>query len=83
MPDPQFEIRKGVPVPLAYDAHGGRKYPWDELEVGDSFVVPLDGKTYSMRRSRLTASSRLAEIRLGRKFVFRAVPEGVGVWRTK
>ena len=33
-----YEIEKGIPMP----AHTKRKpkYPWADMEVGDSFVVP-------------------------------------------
>jgi hypothetical protein len=40
-----FEIEKGIPVP-EYAGRGGRtnKYPWEDMEVGDSFFVPAEGK---------------------------------------
>ncbi len=39
----ELPIDKHIPVPIR---HGGRSaiYPWDKMNVGDSFFVP--GKTY-------------------------------------
>ena len=59
------------------------KYPFDTLEVGESFVV------FPMKRNTLSAYVRYAEQHLpgNRKFVTKSmVYEGhnaVGVWRTK
>lgn len=42
-----IEIQKNVPVPQSKGTNSGafpQKYPWDEMEVGDSFEVPMKGK---------------------------------------
>jgi len=35
MGDDQVAINKGIPLPAKSD----KKYPWNEMEVGDSFVA--------------------------------------------
>ena len=69
-----IEIEKNVPVPDAVRLKERRKYPWHEMEVGDSFYVP--------KRS-INAISRAAyeASRNGRKFRCRSVDDGVRVWR--
>lgn len=66
-----IQIEKGVPIP------GGNKYkyPWREMEVGDSFFVA--GKTSAtLNNSRVNAqkSTRF-------KFKLKNVEGGVRVWR--
>jgi len=39
-----FEIEKNVPPPVGYNRRPRSAYPFDKLEVGDSFVVGLDGR---------------------------------------
>lgn len=64
-------IDKGIPVP--------RKYPFDQMEVGDSFAVPPD-------THRTTVS--IAALRYGRKhgmrFVTRTMPDRtLRCWRVE
>jgi hypothetical protein len=37
-------IEKGVPIPPPSTGGRKRKYPFDEMEVGDSFTLPLSGE---------------------------------------
>ena len=64
-------------VPLVQKNRGGRKekYPFRQMEVGDSFVV-RGGIVSSMR-----VTLRFAGLRHGRTFKTRAVEGGVRVWR--
>lgn len=71
-----IEIDKHVPMP------GKRnKYPWSELQPGDSFFVP--GREVKSFGSQVHASS----VRTGHGYTTRTVVEngvrGVRVWRTK
>jgi len=36
----EFRIEKGVPLPGKGGAGGARKYPFPDMEVGDSFPIP-------------------------------------------
>ena len=70
-----FEIEKGIEIPEA--RAGKRTYPWQEMEIGDSFFVK--GGTYD----QLNSATSYAGSRRNKKFVVRVVPEGVRIWRTK
>lgn len=65
-----IEIEKGIPVPEKVRTRSG-KYPWDSMEVGDSFK--LDGRT-----KKVIVPARL------KPKIFRqaAVEGGWRVWRT-
>lgn len=75
-----FQIEKNVPMAERGSAHRGRpaKYPWAEMEVGDSFFSPSDGATAATMR----AGAQKAGKRLGFTFAVRLVEGGVRVWRT-
>lgn len=73
----EFKIEKGVPIITGRRANTGGKYPFEKLEIGDSFLVP--NKTTNTFGSFLSYWSR----RLKRKFISRKVEGGVRVWRIK
>lgn len=69
-----YEIHKGVPVPALKRTS---KYPFDAMEVGDCFYVPVG----------LTKTIRSAAVNFGRRhgwrFTTRLLDDGqLGVWRT-
>jgi len=75
-----FAIEKGVEIPKA-KAFRQAKYPYQSMEVGDSFFVPSDEKGTPIARMR--SSSAAYSKRTGNvKFVVRIVDGGVRVWRT-
>lgn len=75
----KYIIEKNIPIP----DKSNRKYPWDKMEVGDSFLI----NEYSpaklnnvMSSSKMYASLRNLDV----KFVARKVGENqIRVWRTK
>jgi len=71
-----FDIEKGVPLP---EKNVRWKYPFDELEVGDSFFVANKDTT------QLSALCKRAGSRLDARFVTAKATkqgkEGVRVWR--
>lgn len=71
-----IKIEKGVEMPKGRQ---GRKqiYPWDDMEVGDSFKV--QGKS----QKDLSPSASFAGKRRGKKFSARNVDGGVRVWRVE
>jgi len=72
-----YEIENNVPMP---DRRNGKppKYPLSQLEVGQSFWVPLtDATPESIRTAAANASRRYQ----GRKFATRTEGNGVRVWR--
>jgi len=67
-----FKVEKGIPVPPVKN-----KYPWLQMEVGDSFFVP--GVTCKEFRTQPSSAGR----RYGRKYASRSVDGGVRVWRVE
>lgn len=66
------EVGVGMPRPRVVYA-----YPYEEMDVGDSFVVPV-----SARGKVLNANYRAGK-RLGMRFEARTEGERVRVWRVK
>ena len=62
-------------VPLAQTAGAPAKYPFLEMEIGDSFLVT------DRARPQVGAAAGNAGKFSGRKFTTRTVPGGVRVWR--
>lgn len=54
------------------------KYPWDQMRVGDSFLV-RDGEY----RKISSATSMTNQRKAPRKWVARVVTDGVRVWRVE
>lgn len=69
----RYVIDKNVPLPAKATTGRKSKYPFDLMEVGDSFFVP--GKV------RMASTVGQASRRLGRRFVWNEETGGVRVWR--
>lgn len=73
-----FEIQKHIPIPDARSAP--KAYPFQQMDIGDSFSVPL-----SARKNARVAASVDAQ-RNGRKYVTRTLVEDekyiCRIWRT-
>lgn len=73
-----IKLDKGIPLPPRVKTGRATKYPWKDMEVGDSFFVPGGpGVDHSLRtsashRGRLDAC----------KYAVRKVANGFRVWRT-
>lgn len=37
-----IKIEKGIPLTSSYNIRNGRKYPFNEMEPGDSFSIPAE-----------------------------------------
>ena len=71
----EFDISKGIDIP-----DGRASYPFEEMEVGDSFFIPCEDRKEANRRA---ANARNASYRyVERKYMARLVDGGVRVWRT-
>jgi hypothetical protein len=75
----EIRVRKGVPIP-----GGGKnnRYPWDEMQVGDSFLFPRD---FTPSRAASTIAARHHKSNGGR-FQHRKIMSGsdkgrIGCWR--
>lgn len=67
------QIEKGIPIP---GRGGSSKYPWADLQVGDSFLLSSDNAPSA---SSLSTGAKKAGI----KIKVREVENGVRVWRTE
>ena len=65
-----MKVDKGIPMP-------GR-YPFDEMEIGDSFLLPPNTKLISAQVAALRFRKKT-----GKYFSFRKMPDGIRVWRVK
>lgn len=84
-----IEIRKNVPMPPPWTPRGPGctrpKYPFELMEVGDSFVIE-DG---SVDNSTIRVVAATAGSRHGMKFTCRSLRNednevyGIGVWRVE
>ena len=80
----ELAIESGVEMPQKHAKVGLRKYPFRDLEVGDSFLVGVpEGKTPRAVQTAVAASWHRYSKTSGRKFSSRVMKEGVRCWRTK
>ena len=73
-----YKIEAGIAIPSANRYKGGRKskYPFADLKVGESFLVP------SKTTMSFGATVQTARKRTGFTFTTRNVDGGVRIWRT-
>ena len=73
-----YTIEHNVPVPASnMNGHGREKYPFSQMDVGDSFGIPKD----AVARVRQAAYKRNTD---GKKFVVQTLNENGGrCWRVK
>ena len=67
-----IKIDKNIPVPPARLSH---RYPWLEMEIGDSFF------TANLSHGNMGTQAARAGKRHNREFVTRKVDGGIRVWR--
>lgn len=71
-----IRIERGIPAPNGINRNN-EKYPFSELEPGDSFFAPH--RDYNSKRVQQAAYA--AASRLGIKVATRTMEDGVRVWR--
>tara|TARA_Y100000310_G_scaffold159156_1_gene158696 strand:- start:509 stop:736 length:228 start_codon:yes stop_codon:yes gene_type:complete len=70
---PKYTIDKDIQIPMGAGSQGSRKYPWAEMEIGDSiFVTGVKG----VKATALSYGNRH-----GIRFSTRREKNGVRVWR--
>lgn len=74
----EITIEKGKPIPQV----SARKYPFDQMEVGDSFFVPVT-ENLDRFRHNLRCAARAFGLRRHQQFTVRTEDGGVRVWRTE
>jgi hypothetical protein len=66
-----FVVEKNIPLPL--------KFPFDQMEVGDSFAIPSE-----VKRATVAVYARRYGDKHGMKFITRQMTDGIiRCWRTK
>ena len=76
-----FKVDKDIAPPPTYKgvSQSKSKYPWDEMEVGDSFLVPYGNRQpLNLQSNMLTIGNSR---RSGYRVVTKQEPEGIRVWR--
>ena len=76
----RFTVEKNIPMPERR-GRGNGQYPFDHLEPGDSFFIPVDEGRSSRGKSALAgiANKRMAP----KRFAARSVEGGVRIWRVE
>ena len=81
----RFQIDKDVALPVERQNYNKGKYPVDEMEVGDSFLVPLQGGYSASDQARLVRNAVHHHIKRRegdtRKFTTRVRSTGIRCWR--
>jgi hypothetical protein len=72
-------IEKNVPVP----PRKNRKYPWYEMVIGDSFLVPCAQHEIELVECSITNCRNHAQKKTGWTFITRRTGRGMRVWRVK
>lgn len=70
-----IKVEKGIDMPIETERV---IYPYDRMEVGDSFLVNDEGKNAMVK---VCARNKRVGEKLGMKFVAKKVDGGVRVWR--
>lgn len=74
----EYKIEKNVPLsPRSWK--GKPKYPWAQMDPGDSFVVPGEGRTLKVLQTTILTSARRHK---PKRFSTRIEGGNVRVWRT-
>jgi hypothetical protein len=74
-------IQKNIPMEATRESKS--KYPFHEMEVGDSFFIKCDAETMISRRSTVLSSSVYYGKSSGKKFKSRTYSDGFRIWRIK
>ena len=69
----EIELERGIDMPTARVVYA---YPYEDMDVGDSFAVPLEA------RAKVLNANYRAGKRLGRVFTAKTEGDAVRVWRT-
>jgi len=70
-----MKIEKGIKIPVTYDQYS--KYPFRDMEVGDSFKLDKDTNLPAIRASATHYGKRNG----GKKFSIRKFENGYRCWR--
>ena len=71
------KVESGIPIPTTRKT----KYPWLQMEIGDSFTV---NASYNNNAGKIRSAAAGAGRRYKRRFTIRTIDDGqtIRVWRT-
>ena len=78
-----YAIEKGIKIPPSKSPGRTSRYPWSELSIGDSFLVPKNGVAAEKLRIRLASIASYHQRKGKAVFTVRSLPNGVRVWRVR
>lgn len=82
LPD-EFLIEDGIPLPSAFiNRRRKGRYPWDKLEVTQSFLVPGEMDALDRMMNSITSCRDWQQKKTGKQFILHKTSKGVRVWRT-
>ena len=77
-----FEVQSGVPMTSARRGRKATTFPFEHMEIGDSFLIPFDvsakNEVINWRRKVLIAKKTFGK----GSFATATVSDGIRVWRT-
>lgn len=73
-----LKIEKNIPLETVATRRIGWKELFEQMEIGDSFLLESNSKLVSQRAAGLKAASNA-----GKKLITRTVENGVRFWRVK
>ena len=80
-----YEIQKGVPMPEIRWSTRNKfaKFPFMQMEIGDSFEYPLAPDRVEKDREYIMATASEAGRKMGKKCPCRRTGNSVRVWRSE
>ena len=82
----KIKVEKGLPIPKSGSGGHNAKYPWDSMEIGDSFLVPYRPNVpnaHTQTNLLCCANGHAKKNNLPNKYRTRCCPDGVRIWRIK
>lgn len=73
-PADEIKIEKGIPIPPKRRSPVANRYPWRNMEIGDSFYADVDVL-------QVQSNAYQTGKALGRRFFVKQQGSGVRVWR--
>lgn len=80
----QFKVEKGISLPMAHSKGAIWDYPFDSMEVGDSFFVPCEREDRNRKCTRVRSHAK--NFMLAHRdvdFQYHLTKDGVRCWRVK
>lgn len=74
-----YQVESSIPIPRKQDHR--RRYPFDRMQIAQSFMVPCEPQDIDALWNTLTSCRRWATYKSGFRYTMRRVTGGIRVWR--